>query len=70
MPPAARESGDADQQPSDAPSDGVADVAHFTWVHRHADQRIDLARHPNVKRWYETILARPAVQRGIAVVGA
>ena len=48
----------------------VADVAHFTWVNRHADQKMDLACYPNVKRWYETILARPAVQRGIAVVGA
>ena len=47
----------------------VADVAHFTWVNRYADQKIDLALYPNVKRWYETILARPAVQRGIAVVG-
>jgi GST-like protein len=48
----------------------VADVAHFTWVNRHAEQRIDLVRYPEVKRWYETILARPAVQKGIAVVGA
>jgi GSH-dependent disulfide-bond oxidoreductase len=47
----------------------VADVAHFTWVNRHRDQKIDLARYPNVKRWYESILARPAVQRGIALVG-
>jgi GSH-dependent disulfide-bond oxidoreductase len=48
----------------------VADVAHFTSVNRYADQKIDLARYPNVRRWYETVLARPAVQRGIAVVGA
>ena len=48
----------------------VADVAHFTWVNRHADQKIDLAPFPNVKRWYETVLARPAVQRGLAVVDA
>ena len=48
----------------------IADVAHFTWVNRHADQKIDIALYPNVKRWYETILARPAVQRGIAVVGS
>lgn len=48
----------------------VADVAHITWVHRHADQKMDLARYPNVKRWYETVLARPAVQRGLAAVGA
>ena len=47
----------------------VADVAHFTWVNRYPDQKIDLAHYPNVRRWYETVLARPAVQRGIAVVG-
>jgi len=46
----------------------VADVAHFTFVNRHDDQKIDLARFPNVKRWYETVLARPAVQRGLALV--
>ena len=48
----------------------VADVAHFTWVNRHTDQKIDLDRYPNVKRWYETIRARPAVQRGVALVAA
>lgn len=47
----------------------VADVAHFTWVNRHEDQKIDLSQYPNVKRWYETILARPEVQRGIETVG-
>jgi GST-like protein len=46
----------------------VCDVAHFTAVNLHQYQRIDLANYANVKRWYETILARPAVQRGLAVV--
>jgi GST-like protein len=46
----------------------VADVAHVTWVHRHEESKIDLGRYGDVKRWYETILARPAVQRGLAVV--
>jgi GSH-dependent disulfide-bond oxidoreductase len=26
-----------------------------------------LADFPNVKRWYETLMARPGVQRGFAV---
>jgi GST-like protein len=47
----------------------VADVAHITWVNRAADTKIDLAKYPNVKRWYETVLKRPAVQRGLAPVG-
>ena len=47
----------------------VADVAHITWVNRHEDMKIDLSRYPNVQRWYETVRARPAVQRGLAPVG-
>lgn len=47
----------------------VADVAHFTWVNRADDQKIDLSRYPNVKRWHASIAARPAVQRGLAPVG-
>jgi GST-like protein len=30
--------------------------------------RIDIAEYPNVKRWSDTVGARPAVQRGIAVL--
>ena len=29
---------------------------------------IDLAEYPHVKRWYDEIAARPAVQRGLAVL--
>ena len=43
----------------------IADIAHFTWVNRHAETGIDLANYPNVKRWFETIAARPQVQRGL-----
>ncbi|MCC6473501.1 MAG: glutathione S-transferase N-terminal domain-containing protein [Burkholderiales bacterium] len=46
----------------------VADISHLPWVNRAADQRIDLARYPNVKRWLDAGLARPAVQRGLAPV--
>jgi GSH-dependent disulfide-bond oxidoreductase len=47
----------------------VADVAHFTWANRAEDQKIDLSKYPNVKRWHAAIAARPAVQRGLAIVG-
>ena len=47
----------------------IADMATFPWVARHEWQKIDLANYPNVKRWYEAIGARPAVQRGMAVPG-
>lgn len=48
----------------------IADMATFPWVARHEWQKIDLARYPNVRRWYAAIDARPAVQRGMAVPAA
>ncbi|HEX6978073.1 MAG TPA: glutathione S-transferase N-terminal domain-containing protein [Alphaproteobacteria bacterium] len=47
----------------------IADIATYPWVARHEWHRVALAEFPNVKRWYETIGARPAVQRGMAVPG-
>ena len=45
----------------------IADFAILGWAWRHPRHRVDLAEFPNVKRWYETLMARPAVQRGFAV---
>jgi GST-like protein len=45
----------------------IADFAILGWAWRHPRHRVDLADYPNVKRWYETMMARPAVQRGFAV---
>ena len=45
----------------------IADFAILAWVWRHLRHQVDLGDYPNVKRWYETIMARPAVQRGFAV---
>ncbi len=45
----------------------IADVAIWPWVSRFEWQQIDLGKFPNVKRWYEEIAARPAVQRGYHV---
>ena len=46
----------------------MADIATFPWV-RNPDRRgIDLDDYPNVKRWHDSIDARPAVQRGVAVL--
>jgi GST-like protein len=45
----------------------IADIAIWPWISRFEWQQIDLAKYPNVKRWYEEIAARPAVQRGYHV---
>ena len=50
------------------PDYSMADIATFPWV-RNPDRRgIDLDDYPNVKRWHDSIDARPAVQRGVAVL--
>jgi GST-like protein len=45
----------------------IADFAILGWAWRHQRHQIDLTEYPNVKRWYEAMMARPAVQRGFAV---
>jgi GSH-dependent disulfide-bond oxidoreductase len=45
----------------------IADIAIWPWVSRFEWQTVDLKEYPNVKRWYETIARRPAVQRGYDV---
>jgi len=45
----------------------VADFAVLGWAWRHERHQISLDDFPNVKRWYETLFARPAVKRGFAV---
>ena len=42
----------------------MADIATFPWAARHEWQEIDLDDFPNVKRWFDSIASRPAVQRG------
>jgi GST-like protein len=45
----------------------VADIATYPWVARHDWHKVDLAEFPAVKRWFDTIGARPAVQAGMQV---
>jgi GST-like protein len=45
----------------------IADIATYPWVSRFQMHRVDLAEFPNVKRWFDAISARPAVQRGMKV---
>jgi GST-like protein len=46
----------------------IADIAPFPWTRSHANQGVDLTEYPNVKRWFDAIGARPAVQRGVKVL--
>ncbi len=46
----------------------IADIAIWPWISRFAWQDIDLGDFPNVKRWYDSIDARPAVKRGVQVL--
>ena len=45
----------------------IADFAIVGWAWRHERHKVDLADFPNVKRWYETMMARPGVARGFEV---
>ena len=46
----------------------IADMATFPWLRSHERQGQNLADYPNVKRWFDTIAERPAVERGVAVL--
>lgn len=45
----------------------IADMACYGWASRAERQGTDMAEFPHLKRWFDTLSARPAVQRGMAV---
>lgn len=45
----------------------IADMAAWPWVVPYKNQGQDLEDFPHLKRWFEAIQARPAVQKGFAV---
>ncbi|MBW4540792.1 MAG: glutathione S-transferase N-terminal domain-containing protein [Myxacorys chilensis ATA2-1-KO14] len=45
----------------------IADIATFPWVATYEFQGLTLDNHPNLKRWFEAINQRPAVQKGMNV---
>ena len=47
----------------------IADMAMVGWAKLWERQGQNIADFPHVKRWLDTLLARPAVQRGLAVAG-
>ena len=46
----------------------IADIATFPWLRSHKRQGQDLGDFPDLKRWFEAIAARPAVERGLQVL--
>jgi GST-like protein len=43
----------------------VADFAILGWAWRHERHKVDFKDFPNVGRWYERLMARPAVKKGM-----
>jgi GST-like protein len=48
----------------------IADIATFPWLRNWKNQGIVLDEYPYLKQWFDAIAARPAVQRGVAVLAA
>ena len=46
----------------------IADISTWPWAGNPERRGVDMALYPNVQRWFEDILARPAVQRGMALL--
>lgn len=45
----------------------IADIAIYPWTARYEWQQVNLADFPNVKRWFDVISARPAVEKAMAM---
>lgn len=45
----------------------IADFAILGWAWRHERHQVDLKDYPNVKRWYDELMARPATKRGFEI---
>jgi GST-like protein len=46
----------------------IADIAIFPWLRSWRNQGIDWAEYPHLKKWFDGIADRPAVQRGVSVL--
>ena len=46
----------------------IADMAVFPWLRSWQNQGVQITDYPQLHRWFETIAARPAVQRGVQVL--
>jgi GSH-dependent disulfide-bond oxidoreductase len=46
----------------------IADIATFPWLRSWQNQGVVMEEYPRLKRWFDTIAERPAVQRGVKVL--
>jgi GST-like protein len=46
----------------------IADMAVYPWLRMPSFHGVEIEEYPNVKRWRDTIAARPAVQRALEVL--
>ena len=46
----------------------IADMAIMPWLRSYKNQGVEMDEYQHVKRWFDGIAARPAVQRGLAVL--
>ena len=46
----------------------IADMATYPWLRYHENQGQQLEDYPHLKRWYDALSERPAVQRGLAIL--
>ena len=46
----------------------IADMATYPWLRYHENQGQKLEDYPHLKRWYDALSERPAVQKGLAVL--
>ena len=46
----------------------IADIAIFPWLRSWQNQGVVLEDYPHLKTWFDALAARPAVQRGVAVL--
>ena len=57
--------GEAKYAAGDAVS--IADFAILGWAWRHERHQVDLKDYPNVRRWYDELMARPATRKGMEI---
>jgi GST-like protein len=46
----------------------IADMATFPWLRNWQNQGVDMNDYPHLKKWFDALAARPAVQRGVQVL--